>query len=72
MTILYAMVGILILAVLFPPWESPPDRSPEFLGFYPLWSRPPEGVVSHMLLIIETSTIAIGGIYASWLFRRRR
>jgi hypothetical protein len=71
-TILYLMVGILILVVLFPPWETPPDQPPAFLGFYSLWSRPKEGVVSNMLLIIETMTTAIGGIYASWLFRRRR
>lgn len=71
-TVLYVMVGILILAVLFPPWETPPDQPPAFLGFYPLWSRPKEGVVSNMLLIIETSTVAIAGIYLSWVLRKKR
>lgn len=72
MPVLYVMIGILILAVFFPPWETPPDQPPAFLGFYPLWSRPPEGVVSNMLLIIETSTIAIAGVYLSWIWRKKR
>ena len=71
-TILYLMVGILILIVLFPPWETPPDQPPAFLGFYSLWSRPKEGVVSNMLLIIETSTVAIAGVYLSWVLRKKR
>ena len=71
-TILYLMVGILILVVLFPPWETPPDQPPAFLGFYSLWSRPKEGVVSNMLLIIETSTVAIAGVYLSWVLRKKR
>ena len=72
MTVLYAMVGVLILAVLFPPWETPPDQPPAFLGLYPLWSRPENGIVSNMLLIIETSTIAIAGVYLSWILRKKR
>src|SRR5207244_11346965 len=34
LSVLYVMVGLLILAVLFPPWETPPGQSPEFLGFH--------------------------------------
>lgn len=70
--ILYGMAGALVLAVLLPPWEAPPDDPPAFLGLHPFWMPPtPTAVVSRMLLTIETMTFAIGGIYGSWLFRRR-
>ncbi|MGE3153255.1 MAG: zinc-ribbon domain-containing protein [Nitrospiraceae bacterium] len=73
MPVLYVMIGILLLAFLFPPWESPPSEPPAFLGFHP-FRKPPTAtaVISRMLLIIETMTTVIGGVYASWLFRRRR
>lgn len=73
MTVLYVMVGVIILAVLFPPWEAPPSDPPAFLGFHPFWMPPTAtAVISRMLLTIETMTTAIGGLYASWLFRRGR
>lgn len=70
--ILYAMVALLLLALVFPPWETPPSRPPEFLGFHFIFSPPePEAVVSRPLMTIELVTIAIAGLYCSWLFRRR-
>ena len=70
--ILYMMVGLLILAVLFPPWESPPGDPPEFLGFHFILSPPsPGAVVSRILQTIQLVTIAVGGMYFSWLFRSR-
>ncbi len=67
---LSGMTVLLILAVLFPPWEAPPADPPAFLGLHPLWSPPtPTAIVSRMLLTIETMTIAIGGIYLAWWFR---
>lgn len=72
LTVLYGMVGVLILAVLFPPWETPPSQTPEFLGIYFILSPPaPEAVVSRMLLTIELVTIAIAGLYGAFLFRKR-
>lgn len=69
--ILYAMVGGLFLALLFPPWESPPSQQPEFLGFAFFLSPPtPDAIVSRLLLTIELVTIAIAGMYGSWLFRK--
>ena len=69
---LYAMVGLLIVAVLFPPWETPPGQSPEFLGFnFILSPSEPDSVVSRLLITIELVTIAMAGIYLSWLFRKR-
>jgi len=71
-TVLYGMVGVLILAVLFPPWETPPTQTPEFLGMYFILSPPaPEAVVSRMLLTIELVTIAIAGMYGAFLFRKK-
>ena len=71
-TVLYGMVGVLILAVLFPPWETPPTQTPEFLGMYFILSPPaPEAVVSRMLLTIELVTIAIAGMYSAFLFRKK-
>jgi hypothetical protein len=70
--ILYAMVVALLLALLFPPWESAPARPAEFLGFHFILTPPePDAMVSRMLLTIELTTIAIGGFYFSWLFRER-
>ncbi|MCP9470088.1 MAG: hypothetical protein NNA31_08845 [Nitrospira sp.] len=70
--VLYGMVAALVLALLFPPWETPPDQPPEFLGMHFLLSPPtPESVVSRMLLTIELVTIAIAGLYGSFLFRTK-
>ena len=71
-TVLYGMVVVLMLAVLFPPWETPPTQTPEFLGMYFILSPPaPEAVVSRMLLTIELVTIAIAGMYGAFLFRKK-
>ena len=70
--ILYAMVAALGLALLIPPWESPPSQPPEFLGFSFILSPPsPDAIVSRLLLTIELVTIAMAGLYGSWLFRRK-
>lgn len=70
--ILYIMVGLLILAVLFPPWEAAPGEPPTYLGMHFIQSPPQTGaVISKMLQSIELVTIAIGGMYLSWLFRER-
>lgn len=72
LTVLYGMVAVLILAILFPPWETPPTQAPEFLGMYFILSPPsPEAVVSRMLLTIELVTIAIAGLYGAFLFRKK-
>jgi hypothetical protein len=66
------MVAVLILALLFPPWETPPSQTPEFLGMHFILSPPfPEAVVSRMLVTIELVTIAIAGMYGSFLFRKK-
>ncbi|MGC4097473.1 MAG: hypothetical protein QM706_10185 [Nitrospira sp.] len=71
-TVLYGMVAGLILAVVFPPWETPPTQTPEFLGMHFILSPPvPEAVVSRMLLTIELVTIAIAGMYGAFLFRKK-
>ena len=68
--ILYVMVGLLILAVLFPPWQSPPDQTLEFLGFHFILSPPSEGALrSPILHTIQLFTIAVAGLYFSWAFR---
>jgi hypothetical protein len=70
--ILYGMVVVLILALLFPPWETPPNQTPEFLGMHFVLSPPiPEAVVSRMLVTIELVTIAIAGMYGAFLFRNK-
>lgn len=70
--ILYVMVALLILALLFPPWEAPPGDPPEFLGFHFIFSPPtPGAVVSRILQTIQLVTIAVGGMYFSWFFRSR-
>jgi hypothetical protein len=71
-TALYGMVAALILAALFPPWETPPDQQPEFLGLSFILSPPTaEAIVSRMLLTIELVTIAIAGFYGSFLLRKK-
>ncbi|RMH04678.1 MAG: zinc ribbon domain-containing protein [Nitrospirae bacterium] len=72
MRVLYLMVGLLILAVLFPPWEAPPSDPPEYLGFHFILSPPrPGAVISRLLQTIELVTIAVAGLYGAWLFRER-
>jgi hypothetical protein len=72
LNVLYGMVGTLILAVLFPPWETPPTQPPEFLGFHSVLSPPTsEAIVSRMLLTIELTTVTIAGLYAAFFFRKR-
>jgi hypothetical protein len=39
--ILYGMAAMLVLALLFPPWETPPSQAPEFLGLHFILSPPP-------------------------------
>jgi hypothetical protein len=66
------MVGLLILAVLFPPWETPPSQPPDFLGMHFILAPPTaDAVVSRLLLTIELVTIAIAGLYGAFLFRRK-
>lgn len=73
MPALYVMVGALVLALLFPPWETPPGQSPEFLGFHFYWNPPePDAVVSRLMMTIELTTIAMAGLYVSWLLRKKR
>ncbi|NKB80744.1 MAG: hypothetical protein GKS05_02385 [Nitrospirales bacterium] len=68
--ILYLMVGTLIIALLFPPWESPPGDPPQYLGFHFIFEGPtPTAVVSRALQTIELVTIALAGLYGSWYFR---
>lgn len=70
--ILYGMVVVLILALIFPPWETPPSQAPEFLGIHFLLHPPtPDAIVSRLLLTIELVTIAIAGLYGAFLFRHR-
>ena len=70
--VLYVMVGVLILALLFPPWETPPTQAPEFLGLHFILAPPtPEAVVSRLLMTIELVTIAIAGFYGAFLLRKK-
>lgn len=72
LNILYGMVAVLILAVLFPPWETPPNQTPEFLGMHFVLSAPTsDAIVSRMLLTIELVTITIAGLYGAFLFRKK-
>ena len=72
LNVLYGMVGMLLVAVLFPPWETPPSQMPEFLGLHFILSPPTsDAVVSRMLLTIEVVTITIAGLYLSFLLRTR-
>lgn len=70
---LYTMVALLILACLVPPWESRPGRPPEFLGFHFILggAEITGGIVSRLLLTIELVTIAVAGLYGSWLLRKK-
>ncbi|MGQ0667192.1 MAG: hypothetical protein ACT4O4_09170 [Nitrospiraceae bacterium] len=69
---LYGMVVVLILALLFPPWEATVEQTPEFLGMHFILSPPiPEAIVSRMLLTIELVTITIAGLYGAFLFRKK-
>ncbi|MBM4121056.1 MAG: zinc ribbon domain-containing protein [Nitrospira sp.] len=75
MPVLYLMVGLLVLAGLFPPWETAPGQPPEFLGFHFILTPPEDAagrtaVISRLLITIELVTIAIAGFYFSWLFRK--
>jgi hypothetical protein len=66
------MVVLLILALVFPPWETSPSQEPEFLGMHFVLAPPaPEAVISRMLLTIELVTIAIAGMYGAFLFRKK-
>jgi hypothetical protein len=70
--ILYGMVATLILALLFPPWETPPSQAPEFLGLHFILTPPtPDAVVSRLLITIELVTIGIAGLYGAFLFRKQ-
>ena len=70
--VLYGMVAALALAFVFPPWETPPDQPPEFLGMHFILSPPnSDAVVSRMLQTIELVTIAIAGLYGAFLFRKK-
>jgi hypothetical protein len=70
---LYGMVAMLSLAILFPPWETPPSQTPEFLGLHFILNPPtPDAIVSRLLLTIELVTIAIAGLYGSFLFRQKK
>ena len=70
--VLYAMVALLILALLFPPWETPANQTPEFLGLHFILAPPtPDAVVSRLLITIELVTIAIAGFYGAFLLRNK-
>jgi hypothetical protein len=72
-TVLYGMVAALLLALLFPPWETPASQTPEFLGFRFFLNPPsPDAIVSRLLLTIELTTLAIAGLYLSFLFRSNK
>jgi hypothetical protein len=70
--VLYGMVVVLVLALLFPPWETPPTQPPAFLGLHFILAPPtPDAVVSRLLMTIELVTITIAGLYGAFLFRQR-
>jgi hypothetical protein len=72
MTILYGMAAVLVLAIVFPPWETPPSQAPAFLGMHFILAPPdPDAIVSRMLLTIELVTITIAGLYGAFLFRKK-
>ena len=71
--ILYGMVAALLLALTYPPWETPASQTPEFLGFQFILNPPSaEAVVSRLLLTIELTTLAIAGLYLAFLFRSNK
>jgi hypothetical protein len=70
--VLYGMIALIVLALLVPPWEAPPGRPPEFLGFHFFLNPPePEAVVSRLLLTVELTTLGVAGLYVSWLLRKK-
>ena len=70
--VLYGMVALLILALLFPPWETPANQAPEFLGLHFILAPPTgDAVVSRLLITIELVTIAIAGLYGAFLLRNK-
>ena len=70
--VLYGMVARLVLALLFPPWETPASEAPEFLGWHFILAPPtPDAAVSRLLITIELVTIAIAGLYGAFLLRNR-
>jgi hypothetical protein len=70
--VLYGMAAVLVLAVLFPPWETPPTQAPEFLGLHFILAPPSsDAVVSRLLMTIELVTIAIAGLYGAFLLRNK-
>lgn len=72
LNVLYGMVAVLVVAVLFPPWETPPAQQPAFLGMHFILDPPEaDAVVSRMLLTIELVTITIAGLYGAFLFRKK-
>lgn len=72
LNVLYGMVAALLLAIMFPPWETPPSQTPEFLGMHFILSPPdPDAIVSRMLLTIELVTLTIAGLYGAFLFRKK-
>jgi len=72
LNVLYGMVAGLIIAVVFPPWETPPSQTPEFLGMHFILSPPtPDAIVSRMLVTIELVTITIAGLYGAFLWRKK-
>ena len=71
--VLYGMVALLVLAILFPPWETPSAQPPQFLGLHFILSPPTaDAVVSRLVITIELVTIAIAGLYGAFLFRSGR
>ncbi len=72
LNVLYGMIAGLIIAVVFPPWETPPSQTPEFLGMHFILSPPtPDAIVSRMLVTIELVTITIAGLYGAFLWRKK-
>ncbi len=69
---LYVMVALILLALLFPPWEAPPDQPPAFLGLHFVLNPPEGAVISRILITIELFTIAVGGFYFAWYFRNKK
>jgi hypothetical protein len=66
------MVAVLVLALLFPPWETPPTQAPQFLGLHFILAPPTaDAVVSRLLMTIELVTIAIAGLYGAFLLRNK-
>jgi hypothetical protein len=66
------MVAVLLLAILFPPWETPPSQTPAFLGMHFILDPPDtDAIISRMLLTIELVTITIAGLYGAFLLRQK-